>query len=316
MQNTGYSKGKAFEYFMKKMLLQIGFHEVLPDGTYLFDGSAGLMINGLGEAHNADVLLEPPVQTPFYALTRILIECKSYTGKVGINTVRSALGLREDINSFDVVDKTELENRQRNRRSGVIKDYNRYYYQVAVASLNGYTAQAQNFAATHRIPIIQLDNMPYWEKFMHILSNPHSQTIPMDKQTIEASIDRLLSEMINKTAIAITNSGQLLLLYKTDKSEETDPSTDLYYITWESEQKPWKMILGNTEYHFQLPDIILKNWINNSKNEFELRKNAIECKYNDFSSMVMYYSVCGTPKIKMISIDKDALVNAAERLHG
>ena len=61
------------------------------------------MIQGLGEAHNADVLLEPPVQTPFFSRTRLLIECKDYRQKVGLNTIRSALGLREDINHFEIL---------------------------------------------------------------------------------------------------------------------------------------------------------------------------------------------------------------------
>ena len=97
--------GKAFELLVKQLLLNIGFTEINSDGLYVFDGTAGQMIQGLGEAHNADVLLEPPVQTPFYAYTRILIECKDYTRRVGLNTVRSVLGLREDINHFDIVDK-------------------------------------------------------------------------------------------------------------------------------------------------------------------------------------------------------------------
>lgn len=45
-----------------------------PDGLYIYDGPAGQMIQDLGEAHNADVLLEPPVQTPFYYRTRLLSE--------------------------------------------------------------------------------------------------------------------------------------------------------------------------------------------------------------------------------------------------
>jgi len=101
-------KGKAFEYLVKNILLGIGFNEVRSDENYIFDGSAGQMINGLGEAHNADVLLEPPVQTPFYAMTRLLIECKDYNRKVGLDVVRSALGLREDINSFDILNCEEL----------------------------------------------------------------------------------------------------------------------------------------------------------------------------------------------------------------
>ena len=59
--------GKAFELFVKRILVNIGFSEVVSDGLYIYDGTPGQMIQGLGEAHNADVLLEPPAQTPFYA---------------------------------------------------------------------------------------------------------------------------------------------------------------------------------------------------------------------------------------------------------
>ena len=42
-------KGKAFEYLVKNILLGIGFNEVRSDENYIFDGSAGQMINGLGD---------------------------------------------------------------------------------------------------------------------------------------------------------------------------------------------------------------------------------------------------------------------------
>ena len=51
--------GKAFELFVKRILIHIGFSEVVSDGLYIYDGAPGQMIQGLGEAHNADVLLEP-----------------------------------------------------------------------------------------------------------------------------------------------------------------------------------------------------------------------------------------------------------------
>lgn len=127
--------GKAFELLVKNIMLHIGFSEVHSDGLYIFDGAPGQMIQGLGDAHNADVLLDPPVQTPFYAPTRLLIECKDYSKRVGLNTLRSALGLREDINHFDIVDRNELEIRRRNRRAGIYYDHPRYSYQVAVASM-------------------------------------------------------------------------------------------------------------------------------------------------------------------------------------
>ena len=49
--------GKAFEIFVKRLLMSVGFSEVVSDGLYIYDAAPGQMIQGLGEAHNADVLL-------------------------------------------------------------------------------------------------------------------------------------------------------------------------------------------------------------------------------------------------------------------
>lgn len=94
--------GIAFEILVKRILISVGFSEVQSDGTYIYDGSSGQMLQGLGEAHNADVLLEPPVQTPFLNKIRLLVECKDYKRKVGLDVVRDALGLREDVNHFEL----------------------------------------------------------------------------------------------------------------------------------------------------------------------------------------------------------------------
>lgn len=100
--------GIAFEILVKRILISVGFSEVQSDGTYIYDGSSGQMLQGLGEAHNADVLLEPPVQTPFLNKIRLLVECKDYKRKVGLDVVRDALGLREDVNHFELVDGLQL----------------------------------------------------------------------------------------------------------------------------------------------------------------------------------------------------------------
>ena len=138
--------GKAFEILVKRILVNVGFSEVVSDGLYIYDGAPGQMIQGLGESHNADVLLEPPVQTPFYSKTRLLIECKDYRSRINLNIVRSALGLREDINNFNIVDINELEARRQQNRRAEPQFFDRYSYQVAIAALNGFTAPAQKFA--------------------------------------------------------------------------------------------------------------------------------------------------------------------------
>lgn len=308
--------GKAFELLVKQLLLNIGFTEINSDGLYVFDGAAGQMIQGLGEAHNADVLLEPPVQTPFYASTRILIECKDYTRRVGLNTVRSALGLREDINHFDVVDKRELEARRIQRRSGLTYNYTRYYYQVALASMSGYTIPAQKFAATHRIPLLEFNKLPFWEDFCNILHNRNMHGYSSSRHYYEDETYVELCHMIDsigeRIAIAITNSGQMLFLYRVNN--EINEFADDYSLHWIDRNSLWSLVSGNTEYQFQLPNSIMELWLKNSADELDMKRNAINCKASFFSNMVIYYKLYGRPQIKMVSINREKLREARELL--
>lgn len=271
--------GRAFEILVKQILLHVGFSEVKSDGLYIFDAGAGQMIQGLGEAHNADVLLEPPVQTPFYAMSRILIECKDYQKKVGLNTVRSVLGLKEDINHFDIVDKDELIARRNTRRKGLTYPFDRYDYQVAIAAMNGYTVPAQKFAATYRIP-------------------------------------RLADRIGSRTAVAITNSGQLLFLYCISGEKRFDQ--EMYTLHWDRQGAPWRLRCGKSTYAFQLPESIFRLWLGKSTDELSRKKEALHCKTEFFSNMLVYYRdlESDVPAIRMISIDGYELEQAMERLGG
>ena len=307
--------GKAFELLVKQLLLNIGFTEINSDGLYVFDGAAGQMIQGLGEAHNADVLLEPPVQTPFYASTRILIECKDYTRRVGLNTVRSALGLREDINHFDIVDKRELEARRIQRRSGLTYNYTRYYYQVALASMSGYTIPAQKFAATHRIPLLEFNKLPFWEHFCNIMHNRNMHGYSSSRHYDDdayVELRHMIDLIGERIAIAITNSGQMLFLYRVNN--EINEFADDYSLHWIDRNSLWSLVSGNTEYQFQLPNSIMELWLKNSADELDIKRNAINCKAAFFSNMVIYYKLYGRPQIKMVSIDREKLREARELL--
>ena len=130
--------------------------------------------------------LEPLVQTPFLNKIRLLVECKDYKRKVGLDVVRDALGLREDVNHFELVDANELLSRKTQRRQGIINFHERYSYQVAIASMSDYSIQAQKFAATHRIPLIEFDKMGVWADFrsvLHDISNNDSLSYEEQKAT-------------------------------------------------------------------------------------------------------------------------------------
>ena len=307
--------GKAFELLVKTILLHIGFSAVRSDGLYIFDGPPGQMIQGLADAHNADVLLEPPVQTPFYTPTRLLIECKDYVGKVGLNTMRSALGLREDINHFDIVDRAELEDRRRNRRPGMTYDYQRFLYQVGVASMSGFTVPGQNFAATHRIPIIEFNKMPFWEEFCAAIGRDgrYSAVKRINGEFgNDEELHRIIDQIASRSAVAITGSGQMLFLYRV-AGDETEFG-EFYSLHWNTPQRPWILRSGEVEYQFQLPKHILKLWLENSTTELDRRINAIHYKTDYLANMVVYYSENSRPRMKMISIDRYMLQEALLQL--
>ena len=303
--------GIAFEILVKRILISVGFSEVQPDGTYIYDGSSGQMIQGLGEAHNADVLLEPPVQTPFLNKIRLLVECKDYKRKVGLDVVRDALGLREDVNHFELVDANELLSRKTQRRQGIINFHERYSYQVAIASMSGYSIQAQKFAATHRIPLIEFDKMGFWADFrsvLHDISNNDSLSYEEQK----ARIIRFADNIGRRMAVAITNSGQIIFLHR--EIGETTKFSESYDLFWVSKRLPWKMISGGCQYCFQLPESIMEQWLANVTNEFEMRKEAINCKEEYLSNMLVYYKANEKPAVSMISINQHRLKEAKERL--
>lgn len=312
--------GKAFELFVKYLLINIGFSEVSSDGIYVFDGAPGQMLQGLGEAHNADVLLDPPVQTPFYSRTRLLIECKDYRTKIGINTVRSALGLREDVNHFDIVDINELLNRRRQNRHGFLYDYERCTYQVAIAAINGFTNQAQKFAATYRIPLISFERLPFWEDFCKMFGTTHlsyggryySQRIDTPEEITEEKVISFANEIGQRMAVAITGSGQLLFLYR--QEGEKSEFDDFYSLHWSAPNSPWVLLSGDCSYLFHLPKSIMKQWLENATNDLEMKREAINCKASFLSNMIVYYAEYGRPMVKMISIDRYQLENARKEL--
>lgn len=311
--------GKAFEILVGRILINVGFTEVASDGLYIFNGAPGKMIQGLGAAHNADVLLEPPVQTPFYSRTRLLIECKNYRRRVGLNTVRSAIGLREDINHFDIVDIDELYARRGQHRHESVHHCEKYSYQVAIAAINGYTLPAQNLAATYRMPLLEFHRMPFWADFLSLLgyencdiNSPRPDRVRDDDSHIKARIIDLAEEVGARMAVAITNSGQILFLYC--MIGEQIQFEDDYSLHWSEPGLPWQLESGKQSYLFQLPDDIMKLWLNNATDELKIKKEAIHCKERFLSNMIVYYKEYGRPIIKMISIDENKLRLARERL--
>ena len=132
------------------------------------------------------------------------------------------------------------------------------------------------------------------------------------KQYFIARIIRFADNIGRRMAVAITNSGQIIFLHR--EIGETTKFSENYDLFWVSKRLPWKMTSGGCQYYFQLPESIMEQWLANVTNEFEMRKEAINCKEEYLSNMLVYYKENEKPAVSMISINQHKLKEAKERL--
>jgi hypothetical protein len=148
-------KGALLEYVIRRLLMSSGFVLVKPDNLFIFKKGHLTMINGKGAAHDADVLLEPPIQIPFTYPSRINFECKAYKNNIGLPVIRNALGFRQDLNDFEITTRRQILKRKNNRRSSLaIDDRQRFLYQIGVACIESFSKPAFEFAANNKIPLL------------------------------------------------------------------------------------------------------------------------------------------------------------------
>ena len=310
-KQTKKEKGKAFEQLIKSILIGAGFTPVPSEFPYAFDGPAGQMVHGLGQAHNADVLVEPIAQIPFYYPSRLIIECKNYNKKIGLNIIRSAFGMREDINSFEIVNEEILRKRERPGGQYGASTFQRYYYQVGVASFNSFTKEAQEFADAHRIPLIPFKDLPIPNKLLQYVLDDNGQYI-LDRQAVNnEDFNKLCEEVSQNTAIGMLDNGQIVFLYNINETG-VDFNSDTYNLRTDKNKdrmKHWSLKCDDREYAFQLPKLLYDKWENTVKEKDKEKENKSIIRFkNDYlANMVVYYRHNDIPRIKMLSITADGV---------
>ncbi len=154
---VGNLKGALLEYIVRQLLKNCGFTNIKADNLFSYERGGLFFINGKGSAHDADIIMNPPIQMPFAYPTQLIFECKAYQNSANLTIVRNALGLRNDINDFEIVTRESILKRQNNRRADyAIDNRTRYLYQVGVASVNDFSKPAVEFAANNKIPLLSL----------------------------------------------------------------------------------------------------------------------------------------------------------------
>jgi len=324
-------KGSLLEYVVRRLLLNCGFTNVRPDGLLIFKRSGLTMINGKGAAHDADVLLNPPIQMPFSYPFRLNFECKAYKKRTGLAIIRNALGLRYDINEFEVITRHHLTERQNNRRSTLaIDNRQRFNYQVGVASVEDFTKPAFEFAANNKIPLLSLrwflpDNIcdsfheitdDYvstfsGEQIRELLSflkgevDENGLNFIEEPGTIFNRIYNSVVEFENRVLIGLLESGDLLFLFSQDNhaieyisNNQINLTTQFHYIRRELDY--WSLSVNQeVDFGFYLPSNIVEMW----KNQNFDRQAAVDIKTQMFSKVFVFIKNGELP-FRILNIDR------------
>ena len=291
----GQLKGTLLEYLVRRLLENCGFNSVKPDGHYIYEqnGTGLFYINGKGAAHDADVLMEPPIQLPFSFPSRLLFECKAYQNIVGLGVVRNALGLRYDINEFEIVTDESIQRRKNNRRANyAISDRKRFNYQVGVATVEPFSAAAFEFAANNKIPLLSFrwllpDNicnlfhaitLPYLNSIRQPLRNNLYSYLKNKKRDARyehdgvnafiqsdntvGAIIRSFESVIDRSFIGLIETGDLIFLF----ADEHDTQNILF------EQTRFEGLRAQIHYYRDQPNqwiLELTDGRNNRNSEFK-----------------------------------------------
>jgi hypothetical protein len=345
-------KSKLLEYITRRILYNCGFSSVRSDTLYIYDRPPLQMINGKGAAHDADVLMNPPIQMPFTYPTRIIFECKAYARgyKVGLDIVRNSLGLRNDINDFEIITEQFLLDRQNNRRAELaISDRKRHYYQVGVSTLFDFSKPALEFASNNKIPLLSISELFSRSGLAEAIDGipPNINTIlgqegynaiiaELSKKEIsEMNFDvfvqynneyitrciRLIDSEVGKVYVGVLESGEIIFVRFGGSSDQIDILQDnqqnnlLARIHWDNpERERWWFQFNESDapYYFYLPREIVKVW----KEYNDVRGGALAIKEEMFARFFIFNKTANDLAFpfKLVRLDMEWLTELVNRL--
>ncbi len=139
----------------------------------------GLVVIGRGGEHQVDVLGQLSWIPTFTFPIRLFIEAKFRNAKTGIDVVRSAVGIIEDLN----------QNFSPMRETGIL--IKRYNYNYALFSTSGFSKDAIKMAIAHRISLIDL-------------SGPEFTDL---RNMIEQAANNIIQYYATREDVAVTNDN-------------------------------------------------------------------------------------------------------------
>lgn len=145
-------RGYVLEEVLAQLLYSNGYRLLVSeqqDPDALTRGAHGLLVRGRGTDHQADVLGELALPTPFSLPLRIFVEAKYRETKANLRDVRNAHGVVHDIN--EQYAPTTADTRSVPMR--------RYHYRYTLFSASGFTRPAQQYALAQQISLVDLSSV-------------------------------------------------------------------------------------------------------------------------------------------------------------
>ena len=143
-------KGIVLEELLAGLLRDSGYDLLVDpsqDPHALCAGANGLRVRGRGADHQADVLGQLQLEVMFTFPIRLFVEAKFRGPRTGLLEVRNAVGVIDDVN----------EHYSRASARAVLPEvYRRFHYRYALFSASGFTEDAQRYAISHQISLIDL----------------------------------------------------------------------------------------------------------------------------------------------------------------
>lgn len=243
-------KGYLLEIVLSK-LLEINWYDVItvPNNNEIISKHNGLNIKGCGGFHQFDTLGKFKITPPFMYPLRLFVEAKFYDSiKVGIDKVRMAVGILEDVNiNYSTIDMTEKE---------LAKE--QYQYQYAIFSTSGFTEDAQCFAIAYKIHLIDLTGNEY-NKIKELIEDIVEELFKSnDNNQIDFS---LFKEQFSKMIRGKIKYNEREDLFKVDKKKILDLKdyieNHFLYIATINNQYPIAL-LSNLSFNNLLKKILIK----------------------------------------------------------
>lgn len=351
--NVGNIKGALLEYILRQLLKNCGFTNVVADNVYTFENSGLFFVNGKGAAHDADIIMNPPIQIPFSYPTLVIFECKAYSGSASLPIVRNAAGLRQDLNDFEIVTLESIEKRKNNRLAEyAIEMRRRYTIQVGVASINDFTKPAVEFAANNKIPLFSLswflgegiinninsldtnalinlgnDTLSNFYSFLKDrngdINHPdYSLTnVLLNGENVFGNIVTFSNTAINRSYVGLLETGDLLFLFLnsqynifTDRPNTNNLKAEIHW--WGNRPNVWILTVfenGNRDIYSEYKFFLPQRLLRNWTN-FN-REQALRMKEQFFSKIFVFNRSMMQPlPFTLITIDTNWLERAMNEL--